>query len=145
MEVREVLECHALERAIGMVREAEVQALMDALHTLPAATDDDLAHWQFDNRFHAFFATAARNQTLAQAIQRERVVARLFRLSSPYHRQSESDDEHVEILEAVLRRDIASAQAAMRRHLRNLQDHTRRAIESEAYLQPQGQAWDPGV
>ena len=145
MEVREVLECHALERAIGMVREAEVQALMDALRTLPAPTDDDLAHWQFDNRFHAFFATAARNQALARAIQRERVVARLFRLSSPYHRQSESDDEHVEILEAVLRRDIASAQAAMRRHLRNLQDHTRRAIESEAYLQPQDQAWDTGV
>ncbi|MGA1288617.1 MAG: GntR family transcriptional regulator [Rubrivivax sp.] len=144
MEVREVLECHAIERAIGMVREADVQALMDALRTLPAATDDDFAHWQFDNRFHAFFATAARNQALARAIQRERVVARLFRLSSPYHRQSESDDEHVEILEAVMRRDVASAQAAMRRHLRNLQDDTRRAIENEAYLRPQESAWDLG-
>ena len=85
-----------------------------------------------------------RRQALARAIQRERVVARLFRLSSPYHRQSESDDEHVEILEAVMRRDAASAQAAMRRHLRNLQDDTRRAIESEAYLRPQESAWDPG-
>jgi hypothetical protein len=32
----------------------------------------------------------------------------------------------------------------MRRHLRNLQDDTRRAIESEAYLRPQKPAWDPG-
>jgi DNA-binding GntR family transcriptional regulator len=64
------------------------------------------------------------------------MVARLFRISSPFHRQAESDEEHIEIMDAVMRRDVASAQAAMRRHLRNLQDDAHREIESEAYLSP---------
>lgn len=139
MEVREVLECHAIERAIGVVRDGDLQALHDELKALPASSQDDLAHWQFDNRFHSFFATTARNQSLARAIQRERVVARLFRISSPFHRQAESDEEHIEIMDAVIRRDVKSAQAAMRRHLRNLQDDARREIEIEAHLSPRNQ------
>ena len=139
MEVREVLECHAVERAIGVARDSDLQSLHDELKALPASSQDDLAHWQFDNRFHSFFATTAQNQSLARAIQHERMVARLFRISSPFHRQAESDEEHIEIMDAVMQRDVVSAQAAMRRHLRNLQDDARREIESEAYLGPRNQ------
>lgn len=139
MEVRELLECHAIERAIAIAPDAELQSLHDELKALPASSQDDLAHWQFDNRFHSFFATMARNQALARAIQRERVVARLFRISSPFHRQSESDVEHIEIMDAVMQRDVKSAQAAMRRHLQNLQNDARREIESQAYLAPRNQ------
>ncbi len=139
MEIREVLECYAVERAIGVARDSDLQALYDELKALPASSQDDLAHWQFDNRFHSFFATTAQNQSLARAIQRERTVARLFRISSPFHRQAETDEEHIEIMDAVMRRDVTSAQAAMRRHLRNLQDDARREIESEAYLSPRNQ------
>ena len=133
MEVRELLECHAIERAIAVARDADLKALYDELKALPPSSQDDLAHWQFDNRFHSFFATTAQNQALARAIQRERVVARLFRISTPFHRQTESDEEHVEIMEAVMKRDVKSAQAAMRRHLQNLQTDARREIESQAY------------
>ena len=136
MEVRELLECHAIERAIAMARDSDLQTLHAELTALPASAQDDLAHWQFDNRFHSFFATAAKNQALARAIQRERVVARLFRISSPFHRQAESDEEHIEIMNAVMRRDINAAQFAMRRHLQNLQNDARREIESEAYMSP---------
>jgi DNA-binding GntR family transcriptional regulator len=136
MEVRELLECHAIERAIAIAPDAELKSLHDELKALPASSQDDLAHWQFDNRFHSFFATMARNQALARAIQRERVVARLFRISSPFHRQSESDVEHIEIMDAVMQRDVKSAQAAMRRHLQNLQNDARREIESEAFMSP---------
>lgn len=136
MEVREVLECHAIERAISMARDADLEILHDELKALPTSTQDDLAHWQFDNRFHSFFATAAGNQALAHAIQRERVVARLFRISSPFHRQVEGDEEHIEIMDAVMRRDARSAQLAMRRHLQNLQNDARREIESQANLSP---------
>lgn len=133
MEVRELLECHAIERAIAVARDADLKALYDELKALPPSSQDDIAHWQFDNRFHSFFATTAQNQALARAIQRERVVARLFRISTPFHRQTESDEEHVEIMEAVIKRDVKSAQAAMRRHLQNLQTDARREIESQAY------------
>lgn len=136
MEVRELLECHAIERAIGTASDEALRELHAELKALPASAQDDLEHWQFDNRFHAFFAAAANNQALARAIQRERVVARLFRISSPFHRQAESDEEHIEIMEAVLKRDTATAQAAMRRHLQNLQNDVRREIANQAYIQP---------
>ena len=136
MEVREILECHAIERAVVMARDEDLQALHAELNALPTASQDDLAHWQFDNRFHSFFATAGGNHALAHAIQRERVVARLFRISSTFHRQVEGDEEHIEIMNAVMRRDVPSAQAAMRRHLQNLQNDTRREIESQGYLSP---------
>lgn len=139
MEIREVLECYAIERAIGLARDSDLQTLHAELKALPASSQDDLAHWQFDNHFHSFFATAAQNQSLARAIQRERTVARLFRISSPFHRQSETDEEHIDIMDAVMRRDVPAAQSAMRRHLRNLQDDARREIESEAYLSPRNQ------
>ena len=83
MEVREVLECHAVERAVGMARDEDLQALRAELTALPASDQDDLAHWQFDNRFHSFFATAAQNQALARAIQRD-VWSRACSNSSPF-------------------------------------------------------------
>ena len=39
-------------------------------------------------------------------------------------------------MNAVMRRDIKSAQFAMRRHLQNLQNDARREIESEAFMSP---------
>ena len=139
MEVRELLECHAIERAVAMVRDAALHELHAELLALPTSAHDDLQHWQFDNRFHSFFATAANNQALARAIQRERVVARLFRISTPFHRQAEGDEEHLEILDAVLKRDAKSAQTAMRRHLQNLQNDARQEIESQAYRSPRNE------
>lgn len=136
MEVRELLECHAIERAIAMARDLDLQTLHAELLALPTADQDDLAHWQFDNRFHSFFATAGGNRALALAIQRERVVARLFRISSPFHRQPEIDEEHIVIMNAVIRRDVKSAQSAMRQHLQNLQKYARNEIESETYMCP---------
>lgn len=136
MEVRELLECHAIERAIETAKDEALNELHVELKALPASAQDNLQHWQFDNRFHSFFAAAANNQALARAIQRERVVARLFRISSPFHRQAESDEEHIEIMDAVLKRDVKMAQAAMRRHLQNLQNDVRHEIEQQAYVSP---------
>jgi DNA-binding GntR family transcriptional regulator len=136
MEVREALECYALERAIPLVNDTQLKELSDQMHALPVSPESDMAHWHFDNRFHAFFAQAAGNSALVRAIQRERMVARLFRISSPFHRSHEIVDEHQRILDAVIRRDVTSALVAMRQHLRNLQSETRSAIEREAYLTP---------
>lgn len=133
MELREVLECYALERAIPLVSDTELDQLSRQMHELPLAQPSDMAHWHFDNHFHSFFAQAAGNESLAQAIQRERLVARLFRISSPFHRSEEIVDEHQRILDAVIRRDVNAALSAMREHLRNLQNETRNAIEREAY------------
>jgi DNA-binding GntR family transcriptional regulator len=132
MQLREILECHAIEKAVPVVTDEDLAELRRGLQALGNVGEDDMQHWQFDNRFHSFFARAAGQATLADTITRMRVTARLFRISSAFHRKGEIDGEHLAVLEAVERRDVAAAKAAMLSHLRNLQDDVRRAIADEA-------------
>jgi DNA-binding GntR family transcriptional regulator len=132
MQLRELLECHAIEMAVPRLGDEDIAALRRELRALPRTDGDDMAHWQFDNRFHTFFAKAANQETLARSIAQMRVIARLFRISSELHRKTENDEEHLAILDAVERRDAAAAKAAMLAHLRNLQDEVRRSIEADA-------------
>jgi len=134
MQLREVLECHALEKAIPVVTDEDLAGLRRDLLALSQSGEDDMQHWQFDNQFHSFFALTARHALLADTITRMRVVARLFRISSALHRKGEIDSEHLAILEAVEHRDTQAAKTAMLSHLHNLQDDVRRAIAAEADL-----------
>ena len=61
-------------------------------------------------------------------VEELRVNARLFRLHSPLHRQRENHDEHGEIVRALRARDPERARAAMREHLRSLQEDVKRAL-----------------
>lgn len=131
MQMRELLECHAIETAVPLVGDADLAELRHGLEALEDG-EDDMQHWLYDNHFHSFFARVSGNATLAETITRMRVVARLFRISSSFHRKGEIDTEHRAVLDAVERRDAAAAKAAMLAHLRNLQDDARRAIATEA-------------
>ncbi|QCO06193.1 GntR family transcriptional regulator [Azospirillum argentinense] len=131
MQMRELLECHAIETAVPLVGDADLAELRRGLESLDGS-EDDMQHWLYDNHFHSFFARVSGNATMAETITRMRVVARLFRISSAFHRKGEIDTEHRAVLEAVERRDVTAAKAAMLAHLRNLQDDARRAIAAEA-------------
>lgn len=131
MQLRELLECHAVELAVPLVSDTDLAGLRDGLHALVDQSEDDMAHWQYDNRFHSFFALAAGQELLARTITQMRVVARLFRISSAFHRKTENDGEHLAILDAAARRDVGAAKAAMLAHLQNLQGHVREAIAAE--------------
>ncbi|SMH29059.1 GntR family transcriptional regulator [Azospirillum agricola] len=132
MQMRELLECHAIEQAVPLVGDDDLAELRRGLDALESDGEDDMQHWLYDNHFHSFFARVSGNATLADTITRMRVVARLFRISSTFHRKREIDTEHRAVLEAAERRDIGAAKAAMLAHLRNLQDDARRAIAAEA-------------
>jgi DNA-binding GntR family transcriptional regulator len=133
MQLREILECYAIELAIDTVSDEDLASLRGALRALGDSAEDDMPHWRFENRFHSFFALTAGDATLADTITRMRVIARLFRISSRFHRKPEFDSEHLAIIEAVERRDAGAAKAAMRAHLRNLQDAVRAAIAAEMH------------
>lgn len=130
MQLREVLECLALEKAVPVIDREELDCLRQGLVAL-GSSDDDMEHWHFDNRFHGFFAAAAGHDMLAATIARLRVIARLFRISSSLHRQAEIGSEHLAILDAVGHGSIADAKTAMLAHLCNLQDDVRRAVARE--------------
>lgn len=131
MQLREVLECLALEKAVPEIDREELDRLRQELVAL-GSSDDDMAHWNFDCRFHGFFAAAAGHDMLAATIARLRVIARLFRISSSLHRQAEIGSEHLAILDAVSHGSVADARLAMLVHLGNLQDDVRRAVAREA-------------
>lgn len=134
MQLRELLECYAIDRAIPVVTDEKLAGLRRDLQAVSDTSEDDMPHWRYDNHFHSFFALAAGYETLAGTITRMRVVARLFRISSPFHRKSEIDSEHLAIIEAAERRDSEAAKAAMLVHLRNLQDDVRLSIAAETNL-----------
>jgi len=133
MQLREILECYAIDQAISAVTDEQLASLRRDLRSLGDSVEDDMPHWRFENRFHSFFALTAGDATLADTITRMRVIARLFRISSRFHRQAEFDSEHLAIIEAVERRDAQAAKAAMRSHLRNLQDAVRKAVAAEMH------------
>jgi DNA-binding GntR family transcriptional regulator len=133
MQLREILECYAIDQAITTVTDEDLGSLRRELRALGDSVEDDMPHWRFENRFHSFFALKAGDATLADTITRMRVIARLFRISSRYHRKREFDSEHLAIIEAIERRDSLAAKAAMRSHLRNLQDAVRQAVAAEMH------------
>jgi DNA-binding GntR family transcriptional regulator len=133
MQLRELLECYAIDQAIPAVTDEDLASLRADLQALGDSAEDDMPHWRFENRFHGFFARTAGDATLMDTITRMRVIARLFRISSRFHRKAEFDSEHLAIIEAVACRDAQAAKAAMRAHLRNLQDAVRQAIAAEMH------------
>jgi len=128
MRAREVIECEAIALAVGKITEAEIEALEADIRTLNTGEHNETEHWHFDDRFHLLIATASGNVVFPRLVEELRVNARLFRLHSPLHRQRENHDEHGEIVRALRARDPERARAAMRDHLRSLQEDVKRAL-----------------
>ncbi|WP_076999283.1 GntR family transcriptional regulator [Variovorax sp. KK3] len=128
MRAREVIEGEAIALAVGKITDAEIQTLEDESLALHGGEHSETEHFHFDDRFHMVIATASGNVVFPRLVEELRVNARLFRLHSPLHRQRENHDEHGAIIAALRARDPERARAAMREHLRSLQDDVRRAL-----------------
>ncbi|MGJ3699939.1 GntR family transcriptional regulator [Variovorax sp. AFSI2.2] len=128
MRAREIIECEAIVLAVDKITEAQLDELDADLKTLDAGEHDEIEHWHFDDRFHQLISSASGNVVLPRLVEELRVNARLFRLHSPLHRQRENHEEHGEIISALRARDPERARAAMRAHLRSLQEDVKRAL-----------------
>ena len=130
MRAREIIECEAIVLAVDKITDAQLDELDADLKMLDAGVHDEIEHWHFDDRFHQLISSASGNVVLPRLVEELRVNARLFRLHSPLHRQRENHEEHGEIISALRARDPERARAAMREHLRSLQDDVKRALVS---------------
>ena len=128
MRAREIIECEAIALAVDKITEAQLDELDADLKTLDAGVHGEIEHWHFDDRFHQLISSASGNVVLPRLVEELRVNARLFRLHSPLHRQRENHEEHGEIISALRARDPDRARAAMRAHLRSLQEDVKRAL-----------------
>jgi DNA-binding GntR family transcriptional regulator len=121
-ELRVRLETLALERAIDIANEPQLDALAALVAKLDAATDPD--DWREANlRFHMALYAAADYPRVLSAIRTIWVAVEPYQ--NVYTRNErnmrEAQDEHRALLEAVGRRDKEAALMALTAHIRRAQ------------------------
>jgi DNA-binding GntR family transcriptional regulator len=121
MQVREVLETHAMDLAVGTVPAGEIDALVRDIRRLAKETEHEALHWQADDGLHLMFARASGNAVLLRMIETLRVNTRLFEIEGPFGRVAKNGSEHLAVLAAWRNGDVKGAKKALLAHLRNLQ------------------------
>ena len=121
MQVREIIETHAMDLAVDRIPAAEIDVLMRSIQRLAQETEQEALHWQADDRLHQMFAIASGNAVLLKVIETLRVNTRLFEIAGPFRRVAADGAEHLAILSAWRRGDVKGAKKALLTHLRSLQ------------------------
>ena len=120
-EMRTVLECAAVERAVrrlGAEELAELRADADALASPPHGRTWVTRALDFDIRFHDALAAASGNERLRADVTRYRHLVRAFcRMSGNPDNLRQAVEEHRRILSALEARDAAAARRAMAGHV----------------------------
>ena len=131
LHVRRLLEVEAAGRAaetggseaLKTIR-AKIQTFRDG--EIPTAAE----HITVDDQLHATVANLAGSRILAELIRDLRQKTKIFDMGQVPERFKPGIAEHLEIIDAILARDTARAQAAMRTHIDNVRssviDHLRR-------------------
>lgn len=117
-EICEMLETHALRKAVPNITEADLQAAASALSLLETVTD--VVEWiDLNWRFHsALYRASGRHRLIEMAGSLRNSGASYMHAltSNPEWRQA-ANRQHREILEACMRRDVDGAVEALRRHV----------------------------
>ena len=118
LSVRQLLECDAIEAAVGNLtpeRVAELRRMLDKLTADAKPTNE--AHWAFDDALHNGIADAGGNAVAARIIRNLRNITRLFESQTVPQRLRPGIAEHEAILTALESGKAARARKAMARHL----------------------------
>ncbi len=121
-DVRQLLECTAVERAAKRISDAVLHQLRAEIQELARTKDE--ADWparaiDFDIRFHDAVAEASGNARLRAEIQRYRLLVRAFcRITGGRVKNLQNSfQEHLVILRALEQRDAKAARRAMGAHI----------------------------
>ena len=128
-EVRVILESAVLESIVPALSDRALQQLSEMVNDERTAFKNGQREaWvKLSAEFHIALARLTDNQTLVSAITKYVTRTTLLISSShPATAGSCSFDEHLEILEAMKRRDTAAAIAVMRSHLKHCENRTPR-------------------
>ena len=126
-EVRVILESAVLESIVPALSDRALQQLSEMVNDERTAFKNGQREaWvKLSAEFHIALARLTDNQTLVSAITKYVTRTTLLISSShPATAGSCSFDEHLEILEAMKRRDTAAAIAVMRSHLKHCEKRT---------------------
>jgi DNA-binding GntR family transcriptional regulator len=118
--VRSILEVEGIALATERISEAALAKLRLLFETqMQGPIPDGGNHWDADDRLHGTIAEASGNAVLAQLVRSLRRKTRMFNLKRMPERFLPGSREHLAIITALERRDVAAAREAMALHLEN--------------------------
>ena len=121
LQIRQRLEPLAIELAIDAIPAAEIDEAMAQIGRLISSEHrrDPLAHYECDRALHSLAPRYADNPILEQFLSNLEDRVHTYRLQGAgFEDALAASNEHIEILQALRRRDRDAAIAAMLRHLR---------------------------
>lgn len=120
-ELREALEVFAIGQATKRASHEKILALKEMLTVTKTSMVEHGGRYPVELDFHETVCEFAGNKTLQKEIEKIHHKLKLVRISSGFNpvRAREAYFEHLEILEAMIRRDVKAAETAMRSHLNN--------------------------
>jgi DNA-binding GntR family transcriptional regulator len=131
LELREILECTSVEMAARRISPEALDELEDLILPQPPGGDglnrqEDLEAYARSNiLFHQRIAAASGNRSLARAITTVlEDLTRVIFINYSLPKLEETGSDHVEMVDALRRRDPGNARGIMERHL----DLTRRRL-----------------
>lgn len=130
-EIREVLECLAIAKAVPNLSAEDIQGL-DALIGQMRAEPDDQRWMEMNNVFHMTLYRASGMPQLCSLIESIRAASTVYIHMFLAHLPAmHTDDEHAAILEACKSRDVARAQEALTAHLRHAVTEDERLLQHD--------------
>lgn len=118
--VRKLLETDAARLAASRISDETLEKLEGLFSDQMGRPVPELGnHWDADDLLHGDIAEATGNATLAEMIRNLRRKTRIFSIKRMPERFVPGSREHLDIIEALRKRDPEAAAAAMERHLEN--------------------------
>jgi DNA-binding FadR family transcriptional regulator len=144
-EARCLYEGEAAALAATMITDQDLDRLEHLIDVMNETVEDELTREEADEEFHLIIARATKNHAIlfvvdslwkmrTEAAQLQKVYA-----EACARENSNRDDEHQAILDALRRRDSGAARAAMRAHFSSLINVLLKDSEEQAYKELQRQ------
>src|SRR5262245_54868968 len=134
LEIREALEGMAARLACGRITKKTLNKLRELLEAGMRERESgaDTGYLTADREFHEAIALACGNRHLSHLMRslRDRIQMLRYRSVILPGRARRSFREHLQIIEALNRRDADLAEHWMRTHIRNVQNDLRAALEN---------------
>jgi DNA-binding GntR family transcriptional regulator len=136
-EVREALEVQAVRLAIEKTSNEKLLSLKETLWVTKTSMIEHGGRYPVEVDFHKSICNLAENKELAQNMELVNCKLKIARRQSGYipERARAAYGEHVEILEAMIRRDIPSAEKLIRQHLLNSRASFQNSINAKRSAQ----------
>jgi GntR family galactonate operon transcriptional repressor len=117
-EMRKIIEPAAASLAAERASDSEIAEIAKACTTMQAKLDDEQAYAEADTDFHCAILEASHNAFLKPITHAIRAALRSsLKVTNPTAYSDQSLPLHLEILDAIRRRDPQAAAEAMQRHL----------------------------